>query len=187
MQVILMERVETLGQMGDVVSVKDGYARNYLLPQRKALRATEANIAHFQTQRKQLEATSLAHRQEAEAVAEKSQGLTVTLLRQASESAQLYGSVTARDVAEAVTAGGLSVDRRQVALAAPIKTLGLHSVRVILHPEVSLTVRVNVARSEAEAEQQASGEQPNPETFFEEGGGPHEHPETEEGGPDTAA
>lgn len=187
MQVILLERVETLGQMGDVVSVKDGYARNYLLPQHKALRATEANIAHFQAQRTQLEATNLARRGEAETVAEKSQGLTVTMLRQASESAQLYGSVTARDVAEAVTAGGLSVDRRQVALAVPIKTLGLHPVRVILHPEVSLTVRVNVARSEAEAEQQIGGATVNPEAFFDKGDGPREQPEAEESGLDSPA
>lgn len=187
MQVILLERVEALGQMGDVVSVKAGYARNYLLPQRKALRATEANVAQFQAQRSQLEATNLARRQEAEAVTEKTQGLTVTLLRQASESAQLYGSVSARDIAEAVTAGGLTVLRHQVALAAPIKTLGLHSVRIVLHPEVSVMIRVNVARSEAEAEQQMGGGTATPEAFLEEERGDVAEGDAEEASPEATA
>lgn len=157
MEVILLERVEKLGQMGDKVKVKDGFARNYLLPQRKALRATKQNLTHFQTERAQLEAANLQRRDEAQAVAEKMTDLTVTLLRQASESAQLYGSVNARDIAQAITEAGFSVDRRQVNLNQPIKTLGIHQLRVNLHPEVSVQVGVNVARSAAEAEIQAAG------------------------------
>jgi len=157
MQVILLERIEKLGQMGDVVNVKPGFARNYLLPQKKALRATDANRQVFERRRVQLEAQNLERRKEAGDVAGKMGDLTVALLRQASESAQLYGSVSSRDVAEAVTAAGFSVARRQVELNIPIKALGIHPVRVFLHPEVSVTVKVNVARSAEEAELQAQG------------------------------
>ncbi len=154
MDVILLERIEKLGQMGDVVRVKSGYARNYLLPQKKALRATKINMEQFEGQRTQLEADNLGRRQEAEAVAGKLEGLTVVLIRQAGESGQLYGSVTARDVAAAVTGAGFTVDRRQVLNEQPIKTLGMHPVRVALHPEVDVTVTANVAQSEEEAEAQ---------------------------------
>ena len=157
MQVVLLERVEKLGQMGDVVSVKDGYARNYLLPQSKALRATEANLAHFETQRAQLEARNLEMKTEAEAVAAKLDGQQFIIIRQASEAGSLYGSVAARDVAEAATADGFSVDKRQIVLDRPVKELGLHAMRVVLHPEVDATISVNVARSAEEAELQASG------------------------------
>ncbi|MCB2102815.1 MAG: 50S ribosomal protein L9 [Rhodobacterales bacterium] len=155
MQVILLERIEKLGQMGDVVSVKPGYARNFLLPQKKALRATDENRKHFDTQRAQLEAANLERRSEAEAVAAKMTDVVVTLVRQAGEAGQLYGSVNARDVAVAVTEAGYTVVRSQVALAQPIKTLGLHDVVVNLHPEVAVTVTANVARSMEEAEIQA--------------------------------
>jgi large subunit ribosomal protein L9 len=171
MEVILLERVEKLGQMGDVVRVKDGYARNFLLPQKKALRASKENLARFEKQRKQLEARNLELRKEAEAVAGKLEGVTVALLRQAGDTGQLYGSVSARDIAEAVTGAGFSVERQQIMLNAPIKTLGIHPVRVSLHPEVAVTVNVNVARSEAEAEQQVAGAAV-PEAFFEEGAAP---------------
>ena len=169
MQVILLERVEKLGQMGDVVRVKDGFARNYLLPQRKALRATKSNVDRFEKERAQLEAQNLSRRQDAEAVAAKMTNVSVTLLRQASETAQLYGSVNARDIAQAVTEAGYTVDRKQVMLHSAIKTLGIHEVRILLHPEVSVVAHVNVARSEAEAEIQASGGQPAAAEFFEEG------------------
>lgn len=159
-EVILMQRVEKLGQMGDRVSVKPGYARNYLLPQGKAIRATKENIERFQQQRAQLEAQNLKRREEAERIAERVAGLSVVLIRQAGESGSLYGSVTARDIAEACkAAGGLTVDRSQVLLDQPIKTLGLKQVRVELHPEVHITVTVNVARSPEEAERQARGEE----------------------------
>ncbi|WP_340117940.1 50S ribosomal protein L9 [Pelagibius sp. 7325] len=151
MEVILMQRIEKLGQMGDVVSVKPGFARNYLLPQKKAMRATKQNMARFETQRAQLEAENLKRREEAERVAKDLEGMTVTLIRQAGESGQLYGSVTSRDVAEAVTAGGVTVSRGQVDLGPVIKMLGLHKVRVRLHPEVIVTVTANVARSDEEA------------------------------------
>lgn len=151
MEVILLERIDKLGQMGDVVNVKPGYARNFLLPQKKALRATKINMEQFESQRTQLEADNLGRRQEAEAVAEKLDGLTVVLIRQAGESGQLYGSVTARDIATAVTDAGFTVDRRQVLNEQPIKTLGIHPVRVALHPEVDVTVTANVAQSEEEA------------------------------------
>ncbi|GAB6053469.1 50S ribosomal protein L9 [Magnetospira thiophila] len=151
MEVILLERVEKLGQMGDVVAVKPGYARNYLLPQKKALRATAANKTIFDTQKAQLEAENLHRRQEAEAVAEKMVDVSVVILRQAGEAGQLYGSANSRDVAAALTEDGYTVNRTQVELAAPIKTVGLHEVIVRLHPEVSLTVTVNVARSAEEA------------------------------------
>lgn len=152
MQVILMQRIEKLGQMGDIVSVKPGFARNYLLPQKKAMRATKDNLARFESQRAQLEAENLQRRGEAEQVATKLDGMTVTLIRQAGEGGQLYGSVNARDVAEAVTANGVSVARGQIDLAAVIKMLGLHKVRVRLHPEVAVTVTANVARSDEEAQ-----------------------------------
>jgi len=157
MQVVLLERVEKLGQMGDVVKVKDGFARNYLLPQKKALRATKANMEQFQARKSQLEATNLERRTEAEAVASKMGNLTVVLLRQASEGGQLYGSVTSRDIAEAVTAAGFSIVRNQVELNIAIKSVGIHQVQVRLHPEIALKVSVNVARSETEADAQVKG------------------------------
>ena len=158
MQVILLERIEKLGLMGDVVDVKPGYARNFLLPQNKALRATEANIQSFESRRVQLEADNIARRDEAEGVSDRIEGLTVVLTRQASDSAQLYGSVTKRDIADAVAEAGFRIDRSQVALDRPIKTVGLHPIRIQLHPEVSVTVTANVARSAEEAEAQARGE-----------------------------
>jgi large subunit ribosomal protein L9 len=156
MNVILLERIEKLGQMGDVVAVKPGFARNYLLPQKKAMRATKDNLAAFENQRGQLETENLERRGEAEAVAAKLDGLSVTLIRQAGDTGQLYGSVTVRDMAKAVTEAGFTVDRKQIVLDSAIKMLGLHQVRVRLHPEVTAGVTANVARSEAEAEQQAS-------------------------------
>ncbi len=155
MEVILLERIESLGQMGEVVSVKPGYARNYLLPRKKALRATDENRRQFEEQRTQLEAVNLEQRSEAEQVAAKFEGLKVILLRQAGEAGQLYGSVNARDVAGEVTEAGFTVERQQVQLANPIKALGLYDVRVDLHPEVSVAVNVNVARTSEEAEVQA--------------------------------
>ena len=156
MEVILLERIERLGQMGDVVRVKDGYARNYLLPQKKALRATKDNMSHFEGQRAQLEAQNLERRNEAEAAAGKMEGLSCVLVRQASDMGQLYGSVSSRDIADALGENGVKIDKRQVSLDRPIKTLGIHGVRIVLHPEVFVQVDVNVARSEAEAEQQAA-------------------------------
>ncbi|HXW70761.1 MAG TPA: 50S ribosomal protein L9 [Methylocella sp.] len=158
MEVILLERVRKLGQMGDTVRVKDGYARNYLLPGGKALRATEANKARFEGQRAQLEARNLETRNEAAAVAEKLNGQSFTIVRQAGETGHLYGSVSTRDVSEAITAGGFNVSRTQIALKAPIKSLGLHDVPIVLHPEIEAQIVVNVARSPAEAERQAKGE-----------------------------
>jgi len=157
-ELILLQRVDKLGQMGDVVKVKPGYARNFLLPQKKALRANRENLAHFETQRAQLEAQNIKRREEAERVAERVGGLSVVIIRQAGESGSLYGSVSARDISEGATAGGLSINRSQVILEHPIKTLGLSQVRVSLHPEVSMAVTVNVARSPEEAERQARGE-----------------------------
>jgi large subunit ribosomal protein L9 len=157
MHVILLERVAKLGQMGEVVKVRDGYARNFLLPQNKALRATEANKAAFEAQKAQLEARNLETRREAEGIAAKLDGTSYVVIRSASDGGALYGSVTPRDIAEAVSAGGTSVDRGQVVLNQPIKTLGLHKVAVVLHPEVSATVTINVARSAQEAELQATG------------------------------
>ena len=159
MELILLQRVEKLGQMGDLVRVKTGYARNFLLPQKKALRATKANLAQFEEQRVQLEAQNLKRREEAERLLERMEGLTVVIIRQAGESGSLYGSVSARDIAEASAAAGLSMHRNQVVLEQPIKTLGLSKVRIALHPEVSLTVTANVARSQEEAEKQARGEE----------------------------
>jgi large subunit ribosomal protein L9 len=155
MEIILLERIEKLGQMGDVVRVKPGYARNYLLPRKKAVRLTDDNRKRFEEQRAQLEATNLARRGEAEAVAAKLRGLAVVLIRQAGEAGQLYGSVNARDIADAVTAAGFTVNRQQIRLQQPIKTLGLHDVAVGLHPEVIERITVNVARTPEEAETQA--------------------------------
>ncbi|MBP1805526.1 50S ribosomal protein L9 [Rubellimicrobium aerolatum] len=157
MQVILLERVAKLGQMGDVVNVKPGFARNFLLPQGKAMRASETNVAKFEQTKVQLEAQNLETRKEAEAVAATLDGQTFVVIRSASDGGALYGSVTTRDVADAATAGGFSVDKRQVILNAPIKDLGIHTVTVRLHPEVDTAIRVNVARSPEEAELQASG------------------------------
>jgi large subunit ribosomal protein L9 len=154
MQVILLERVDQLGQMGDVVRVKQGYARNYLLPQRKALRATKENVGYFESRRAQLEADNLKRRSEAEAVSGKMDKARVSVVRQAGESGQLYGSVNARDVADGLTAAGYTVQKRQVVIDRPIKTIGIHTVRVILHPEVTIGVLVNVAQSDEEAKLQ---------------------------------
>jgi large subunit ribosomal protein L9 len=185
MQVILLQRIGRLGQMGDVVNVKDGFARNYLLPQKKALRATKENLAHFETQRAHLEANNLEQKKEAEAVAKKLDGKAFVALRSAGDTGQLYGSVSTRDIAEVVTAGGFTIDRRQAILDKPIKTLGLHEIKIALHPEVMVKVTLNVARSEDEAEKQARGEDVTmvkgekleletfkPEDVFEEGAAP---------------
>jgi large subunit ribosomal protein L9 len=158
MQVILLERVEKLGQMGDVVKVKDGFARNYLLPKKKALRATERNRSYFETQRTQLEARNLERRSEAQAVAEKLEGKSFVLLRQAGDRGQLYGSVSPRDIADVICAGGFTISRSQVPLDKAIKSIGLVQVSVVLHPEVRVHVTMNVARTEDEAERQARGE-----------------------------
>jgi large subunit ribosomal protein L9 len=159
MQVILLERIGRLGQMGDVVTVKDGFARNFLLPQGKALRATTANRERFERDRAQLEARNLELQSEAQAVATKLAGQSFIVIRQAGDSGQLYGSVTTRDIATVVTEGGFSIERRQVLLDKPIKTLGIHEVRVGLHAEVEPHVLINVARSPDEAARQARGEQ----------------------------
>ncbi|MBJ7533838.1 50S ribosomal protein L9 [Rhodomicrobium vannielii ATCC 17100] len=158
MQVVLLQRIGRLGQMGDVVKVRPGFARNFLLPQGKALRATKENLVRFEKERAQLEAHNLERKQEAEAVSKKLDGQRVIVIRQAGDSGQLYGSVSTRDIADAVTASGFTVDRGQVLLDHPIKTLGIHDVRVSLHPEVSVRVSVNVARTEEEALRQAKGE-----------------------------
>ncbi len=157
MEVVLLERVAKLGQMGEVVRVKDGYGRNYLLPQGKALRATPANLKRFENERAQLEARNLEARKDAEAVAAKLDGQSFVVIRSAADGGALYGSVTTRDVADASTEGGFSIERRQVVLDQPIKELGLHAVIVSLHPEVEATITINVARSAEEAEIQASG------------------------------
>lgn len=154
MQIILLERIDNLGQMGEVVRVKPGYARNYLLPQNKAVRATEENRKRFEEQRTQLEANNLERRTEAQAIAAKLDGLSVVLIRQAGEGGQLYGSVTARDIADAITAAGFTLDRQQIRLNQPIKSLGLHKVKVGLHPEVVVVVVVNVARTQEQADVQ---------------------------------
>ena len=182
MQVILLERIGRLGQMGDVVKVKDGFARNFLLPQGKALRATEDNMTEFQKRRVQLEARNLELKSEAEKVSTTLEGKTVIAIRQAGDTGQLYGSVSPRDVADLITADGFSVDRRQVVIEKPIKNLGVHQVKVALHPEVLVTVNINVARSQDEADRQARGEDVtmvkeekleletfNPDAMFEEG------------------
>jgi len=178
MEVILLERVGRLGQMGDVVKVKDGYARNFLLPLGKALRATDANRKTFDGQRVQLEARNLELKSEAEGVAGRLAGQKFVSIRQAGDTGQLYGSVSTRDIADAVTAGGFAVERRQVLLDRPIKALGLHEVRVALHPEVVVKVSINVARSADEADRQARGEDvtlirdelPEIETYSEDAG-----------------
>jgi large subunit ribosomal protein L9 len=156
-EIVLLERVERLGQMGDVVRVKPGFARNFLLPQGKALRATKENLAVFESRRAQLEAENLRRKEEAEAVAEKMDGLVVTLIRQAGGTNQLYGSVTGRDIAEGVREAGFNIHARQVLLERAIKELGMHEVRVALHPEVTVNVMANVARTLEEAEIQATG------------------------------
>jgi large subunit ribosomal protein L9 len=158
MQVILLERIGRLGQMGDVVTVKDGFARNFLLPQGKALRANKANRERFERERTQLEARNLELKSEAEGVAGKLDGKSFVVIRQAGDSGQLYGSVATRDIAAVVTEGGFSIERRQVMLDRPIKTIGLHEVRIALHPEVGPRVTINVARSQDEAVRQARGE-----------------------------
>lgn len=195
MQVILLERVEHLGQMGDVVKVKDGFARNYLLPKKKALRATKDNLAYFETRRAELEARNLERKKDAEAVAKKLDGQSFVLLRQAGDRGQLYGSVSPRDIADLVTAGGFAIARTQVPLDKAIKAIGLHTVAVVLHPEVRVSITVNVARTEDEAERQARGEDVLAEKtdeelaaeeaaaaaaeVFEEGAGPKPEEETE--------
>lgn len=158
MEVILLQRIGSLGQMGDIVTVKNGYARNYLLPQKKAMRATKENKAFFETQRTHLEADNLEQKTEADAVAQKLIGKVFIAIRQAGDTGQLYGSVSSRDIAEVVTEDGFTVTRGQIILARPIKTLGLHPVTIALHPEVAAEVQVNVARSADEAERQARGE-----------------------------
>ncbi len=158
MEIILLERIRKLGQMGDVVNVKDGFARNFLLPQGKALRANEANKQRFEAERAQLEAHNLEQKGEAEKVGEKLEGQSFITIRQAGDTGQLYGSVSSRDLAEVITENGFHVERNQVLLDRPIKVLGLQDVLISLHPEVEVTVSINVARSEEEAERQAKGE-----------------------------
>lgn len=158
MEVILLQRIGRLGQMGDIVKVRDGYARNFLLPQNKALRATDANRKVFESRRAQLEADNLAHKSEAEAVAAKLNGQSFVLIRAAGDTGQLYGSVSTRDIAEAVTAGGFTVHRNQIALEKPIKELGLTEAVIELHPEVAANVTLNIARSQDEADKQQRGE-----------------------------
>jgi large subunit ribosomal protein L9 len=157
MDVILLERVAKLGQMGEVVSVKDGYARNYLLPQKKALRANDANLKAFEDQKAQLEARNLETKKEAESLAAQLDGKQFVIIRAASDAGALYGSVTTRDAADAATEEGFSVDRKQIVMNRPIKELGLHPLQVVLHPEVEVEITLNVARSNEEAELQASG------------------------------
>ena len=169
MQVVLLERIAKLGQMGDVVTVKDGYARNFLLPQGKALRANKANLARFEEDRAQLEARNLERKQEAEGVNAKLDGESFVVIRSSGDTGQLYGSVTTRDIAELLTEKGFSTARNQVVLEAPIKILGLHNVSVVLHPEVTSSVIVNVARTEEEAERQAAGEDVTAERDEDEG------------------
>ena len=151
MEVILLERIERLGQMGDVVNVKNGYARNYLLPQKKALRKTKDNMAFFESKRKEYEARNLKMKEDAEALAKKLEGLSVVIVRQAAETGQLYGSVTMRDICEAVRDAGFHIERSQIVLNQPFKNLGIFDVKLSLHPDVAQTVRVNIARSEEEA------------------------------------
>ena len=157
MNVILLERVAKLGQMGEVVSVKEGYARNYLLPQKKALWASDANVAAFEQQKSDLEARNAETREEASKLAERLDGQQFVVIRAASDGGALYGSVSTRDIADAAQAEGFEVDRRQVSLTAPIKYLGIHEALITLHPEVDVTIELNIARSEEEAELQAQG------------------------------
>ncbi len=192
MHVILLERVEKLGQMGDEVRVKDGFARNFLLPQKKALRANKTNREYFQSQKVQLETRNLERKSEASKIAEKLEGKTFMLLRQAGDRGQLYGSVSPRDIADVITAGGFTVSRTQVTLDKPIKSIGLIPLNVVLHPEVRVGVTINVARTEDEAERQARGEnvlaekteieeaRVAAEELFEEGAGPKEEGEEAE-------
>ena len=190
MEVVLLERIEKLGQMGDVVQVKDGFARNFLLPRGKALRANKANLVRFETERAQLEARNLELKTEAGAVHDKLDGVSIIIIRQAGDSGQLYGSVSPRDVAQGLTEDGFSVERGQVVLDAPIKKLGLHNVSAKLHPEVTSTVVVNVARTQEEAEAQARGEDINAldedddldaSAFFEDDAAPSDDEDGEEG------
>src|SRR5436190_6939298 len=190
MQVILLERVEKLGQIGDEVKVKDGFARNFLLPKKKALRATKANRDYFQTQKAQIEANNLKLKGEAEKIGSKLDGQKFTLIRQAGDRGQLYGSVSPRDVSDAMEKAGFKVDRHQVSISVAIKSIGLFTIPVVLHPEVKVNITINVARSEDEAERQARGEDVldgrteaqeaavAAEELFEEGAGPK--PEAEE-------
>ena len=190
MQVILLERVEKLGQMGDEVKVKDGFARNFLLPKKKALRATKANRDYFQTRKAHLEAQNLERKKDADAVAKKLGGKSFILIRQAGDRGQLYGSVSPRDVADAMEKAGYKVDRHQVSISQAIKAIGVFTLPVVLHPEVKVNITVNIARSEDEAERQARGEnvlaekteaeeaKVAAEELFEEGAGPK--PEGEE-------
>jgi large subunit ribosomal protein L9 len=193
MEVILLERIGRLGQIGDVVKVKDGFARNYLLPQKKALRATVDNRKVFEKDRAQLEARNLELKKEAEAVATRLDGKTFVAIRTAGDTGQLYGSVATRDISEVVTAGGFTIDRRQVVLDKPIKTLGMHQIKVALHPEVTVKVALNVARSSEEADRQMRGENVNvvkeekvvfetynPDAMFEEGNRGGDEAETAE-------
>jgi large subunit ribosomal protein L9 len=196
MQVILLERVEKLGQMGDEVRVKDGFARNFLLPKKKALRATKANRDYFQTQKQHLEAHNLDRKKDAEAIAKKLGGKSFVLLRQAGDRGQLYGSVSPRDVADAAEKGGFTINRTQVQISQAIKSIGLFAIPVVLHPEVRVNITVNVARSEDEAERQARGEnvlaerteaqeaRVAAEELFDNGAGPQD--ETQEGAPEQA-
>ena len=156
MEVILLERIEKLGQMGDVVKVKTGFARNYLLPQNKALRKTKQNLTRFESQRAQLEADNLTRKNDAEKIADKLENMTITIIRAAGETGQLYGSVTSRDIAESVTKAGISVNKNQVILNRALKVLGLEPIRISLHPEVSVEITANIARNIEEAEQQLS-------------------------------
>ena len=158
LEIILLERIENLGQMGDVVRVKPGYARNFLLPQKKALRANDANKKVFEAQRADLEARNLERKKDAEAAAAKLDGRSFVVIRQSSEAGMLYGSVSTRDIAEAASADGVKIERSQVRLNKPLKTLGIEQVRISLHPEVAATIEINVARSEDEGERQARGE-----------------------------
>lgn len=196
MDVILLERIEKLGQMGDVVSVRPGFARNYLLPQNKALRATEQNKQSFEGQRAQLEAENLENRKEAEGIAQRLEGLKVVIVRQASDNNQLYGSVTVRNIAQAITDAGFTVDSKQVQMGRPIKTIGLFDVTIRLHPEVSTTIFANVARSEEEAEAQAEGRTLDPNAMedetaeldvamFDEGDAGDEEAASEDAAPET--
>ena len=192
MQVILLERVEKLGQMGDEVRVKDGFARNFLLPKKKALRATKANREYFQTQKAQMEAQNLERKKDAEIIAKKLDGKSFVLLRQAGDRGQLYGSVSPRDIAGAVEAGGFTINRTQVTISTAIKAIGLYTIPVVLHPEVKVNITINVARSEDEAERQARGENVlaerteqeeaviAAEELFEEGAGPKDEASEEE-------
>lgn len=168
MEIILLERIERLGQMGDVVSVKNGYARNYLLPQRKALRKTKGNLAIFESKRKEYEAYNLKLKSEAEDLAQKMTDLSLVIIRQAAETGQLYGSVTMRDICDSIRDAGFKIERNQIDLGQPFKNLGIFDVRLSLHPDVSQTVRVNIARSEEEAKRSIKKQtQKTPETVQE--------------------